>query len=141
VRIHSLPGQQLWIRSSVNPTVIRAGFWAAVGWCFLLYLPCIALAVSLINLYRKSEPYPGRWSQSTWSLEFSTVSECSLKATVAVHHRLYADPDPTCYFDADLFLIYHFDVIWSLTQTSKMKDVEFLRSNGLLTVHLSYKGS
>lgn len=53
---------------SVNATVVALcnevvdplnGFWAAVGWCFLLYLPCIALAVALVNLYRKSEPYPG----------------------------------------------------------------------------------
>ena len=27
--------------------------------CFLIYLPCICLSVSLISLYRKSEGYPG----------------------------------------------------------------------------------
>jgi len=35
------------------------GFWASVGWCFLLYVPCILLSLSLISLYRKIEPYPG----------------------------------------------------------------------------------
>jgi len=35
------------------------GFWASVGWCYLLYLPCILLSVSLIKLYRKTESYPG----------------------------------------------------------------------------------
>ena len=28
------------------------GFWASIGWCYLLYLPCILLSVSLIKLYR-----------------------------------------------------------------------------------------
>ena len=28
------------------------GFWASCGWCFLLYLPCVLLSVSLIKLYR-----------------------------------------------------------------------------------------
>merc|ERR1712066_790628 len=35
------------------------GFWASVGWCYLLYLPCVLLSLSLISLYRKVEPYPG----------------------------------------------------------------------------------
>lgn len=35
------------------------GFWASVGWCYLLYLPCILLSVTLIKLYRKTESYPG----------------------------------------------------------------------------------
>jgi len=35
------------------------GFWASMGWCYLLYLPCILLSVSLIKLYRKTESYPG----------------------------------------------------------------------------------
>merc|ERR1719495_592256 len=35
------------------------GFWASIGWCYLLYLPCILLSVSLIKLYRKTESYPG----------------------------------------------------------------------------------
>ena len=35
------------------------GFWASIGWCFLLYIPCILLSLSLISLYRKVEPYPG----------------------------------------------------------------------------------
>lgn len=35
------------------------GFWASIGWSFLLFLPSIALSTSLISLYRKSEPYPG----------------------------------------------------------------------------------
>jgi len=41
------------------------GFWASIGWCFLLYLPCIALSVSLVSLYRKSEPYPGPLVEAT----------------------------------------------------------------------------
>jgi hypothetical protein len=99
-----------------------AGFWAAVGWCFLLYLPCIALAVSLINLYRKSEPYPGRSPQSAWSLEFSTVSIDSLKARVALRIRARL---VILNFDTDIYWIYHLDVIWSLIQISKMKDFKF----------------
>jgi len=35
------------------------GFWASVGWCVVLYLPSIAIAIALVSLYRKSEPYPG----------------------------------------------------------------------------------
>ena len=35
------------------------GFWASCGWCFMLYLPSIAVALALVSLYRKSEPYPG----------------------------------------------------------------------------------
>jgi len=56
------------LSTSYNATVISVchevvepfnGFWASVGWCYLLYLPCILLSVSLISLYRKVEPYPG----------------------------------------------------------------------------------
>jgi len=56
------------LSTSLNATVIALcneivdpfnGFWAAMGWCFMLYMPCIALGVSLVSLYRKSEPYPG----------------------------------------------------------------------------------
>jgi prominin 1 len=56
------------LSTSLNATVIALcneivdpwnGFWAAIGWCFLLYLPVILLGVPLISLYRKSEPYPG----------------------------------------------------------------------------------
>jgi len=35
------------------------GLWASVGWCVVLYLASVALALSLVSLYRKSEPYPG----------------------------------------------------------------------------------
>jgi hypothetical protein len=35
------------------------GFWASIGWCYLFFLPSIALAISLVSLYRKSEAYPG----------------------------------------------------------------------------------
>ncbi|MCL4128191.1 UNVERIFIED_CONTAM: hypothetical protein GTU68_013993, partial [Idotea baltica] len=35
------------------------GYWASVGWCFLFFLPCMALAVQLASLYRKTEPYSG----------------------------------------------------------------------------------
>jgi len=56
------------ISNSINATVVGIcnqvvdplnGFWAALGLCMLLYLPCIVLSVSLVSLYRKSEPYPG----------------------------------------------------------------------------------
>jgi len=35
------------------------GFWASIGWCIILYLPCILLSLSLTSLYRKTEKYPG----------------------------------------------------------------------------------
>jgi len=56
------------LSTSYNATVVAFchevvdpfnGFWASIGWCFLIYLPCICLSVSLISLYRKSEGYPG----------------------------------------------------------------------------------
>eukprot|EP00092_Neocalanus_flemingeri_P006838 GFUD01007383.1.p1 GENE.GFUD01007383.1~~GFUD01007383.1.p1 ORF type:complete len:948 (+),score=147.14 GFUD01007383.1:408-3251(+) len=56
------------LSTSYNATVVAIchevvdpfnGFWASIGWCFLLYIPCIALSLSLISLYRKCEPYPG----------------------------------------------------------------------------------
>jgi prominin 1 len=54
--------------NSYNATVIAIcneivdpfnGFWASIGWCLMLFLPAIALSLSLVSLYRKSEPYPG----------------------------------------------------------------------------------
>merc|ERR1712038_668012 len=56
------------ISRSYNATVVALcqevvnpfnGFWASIGWCYLFYLPSIALAIALVSLYRKSEPYPG----------------------------------------------------------------------------------
>ncbi len=56
------------LSNSYNATVIAVcneivdpfnGFWASIGWCYLFFLPSIALAISLVALYRKSEPYPG----------------------------------------------------------------------------------
>jgi len=56
------------LSTSYNATVIGVcqevidpfnGFWASIGWCYLLFLPCILLSVSLISLYRKVESYPG----------------------------------------------------------------------------------
>jgi len=35
------------------------GFWSSIGWCYMFFLPSIALAVALVSLYRKSEAYPG----------------------------------------------------------------------------------
>ena len=35
------------------------GLWASVGWCVVLYLASVAMALALVSLYRKSEPYPG----------------------------------------------------------------------------------
>ena len=61
-------GQCHPISNSYNATVVALcqeivdpfnGFWAGIGWCYLFYLPSIALAISLISLYRKSEAYPG----------------------------------------------------------------------------------
>jgi len=47
--------------SAVCDEVVKPfnAFWASIGWCYLLYLPCILLSVSLIKLYRQTEPYPG----------------------------------------------------------------------------------
>jgi prominin 1 len=56
------------LSNSFNATVVSVcneimdpfnGFWASIGWCYLFYLPSIALAIALVSLYRKSEPYPG----------------------------------------------------------------------------------
>lgn len=56
------------LSNSYNATVVATcneiidpfnGFWASIGWCYLFYLPSIALALALVSLYRKSEPYPG----------------------------------------------------------------------------------
>lgn len=56
------------LSNSYNATVVAVcneivdpfnGFWASIGWCYLFYLPSIALAIALVSLYRKSEPYPG----------------------------------------------------------------------------------
>ncbi len=56
------------LSNSYNATVIAVcneivypfnGFWASVGWCLMFFLPGIVLAISLVSLYRKSEPYPG----------------------------------------------------------------------------------
>lgn len=56
------------ISTSYNATVVGFcqeivdpvnGFWASVGWCVMFFLPAIAFALSLVSLYRKSEPYPG----------------------------------------------------------------------------------
>lgn len=56
------------LSTSYNATVIAVcnetidpfnGFWTSVGWCLMLFLPSIVLAMTLVGLYRKSEPYPG----------------------------------------------------------------------------------
>lgn len=56
------------LSNSYNATVIAVcneivdpfnGFWASIGWCVMIFLPCIVLALNLVSLYRKSEPYPG----------------------------------------------------------------------------------
>ena len=56
------------LSNSYNATVVALcqeivqpfnGFWAAVGWCCLLYLPCSLLSLCLTSLYRKTEKYPG----------------------------------------------------------------------------------
>eukprot|EP00096_Caligus_rogercresseyi_P016369 TRINITY_DN900_c2_g1_i1.p1 TRINITY_DN900_c2_g1~~TRINITY_DN900_c2_g1_i1.p1 ORF type:complete len:971 (-),score=312.63 TRINITY_DN900_c2_g1_i1:397-3309(-) len=35
------------------------GFWVSIGLCYVFYMLALAFAVSLVSLYRKSEPYPG----------------------------------------------------------------------------------
>ena len=56
------------LSNSYNATVVGLcqeivqpfnGFWAAVGWCCVLYLPCTLLSLCLTALYRKTEKYPG----------------------------------------------------------------------------------
>ncbi|XP_043234601.1 prominin-like protein isoform X2 [Amphibalanus amphitrite] len=32
-------------------------FWAAIGWCLLLFIPCVILSLALTPLYRKAEPF------------------------------------------------------------------------------------
>lgn len=65
---HNYVGRCEPLSTSYNATVIALcneivdpfnGFWASIGWCYLFYLPTIALALALVSLYRKSEPYPG----------------------------------------------------------------------------------
>jgi hypothetical protein len=65
---HNLVGRCAPLSSSYNATVVALcneiidplnGFWASIGWCYLFYLPSVALAIALVSLYRKSEPYPG----------------------------------------------------------------------------------
>ena len=50
------------LSNSFNATVVSVcneimdpfnGFWASIGWCYLFYLPSIALAIALVSLYRK----------------------------------------------------------------------------------------
>ena len=56
------------LSNSYNATVVALcqeivqpfnGFWAAVGWCCVLYLPCTIISLCLTSLYRKTEKYPG----------------------------------------------------------------------------------
>ena len=56
------------LSNSYNATVVALcqeivqpfnGFWAAVGWCLVLYLPCSVISLCLTSLYRKTEKYPG----------------------------------------------------------------------------------
>jgi hypothetical protein len=65
---NNLVGRCAPLSSSYNATVKAFcnqiidplnGFWASIGWCYLFYLPSVALAIALVSLYRKSEPYPG----------------------------------------------------------------------------------
>lgn len=39
--------------------IFQNGLWASVGWCVLLFLPCVVLSLVLASLYRKTDPYPG----------------------------------------------------------------------------------
>ncbi len=56
------------LSNSYNATVIAVcnqivdpfnGIWTSVGWCLLFFLPSIVVALALVSLYRKAEPYPG----------------------------------------------------------------------------------
>jgi len=40
------------------------GFWAATGWVLVVFAPCVALALALAGLYRKTEPWPGPLNDS-----------------------------------------------------------------------------
>uniref|UniRef100_A0A2P2I2A1 Prominin-1-like n=1 Tax=Hirondellea gigas TaxID=1518452 RepID=A0A2P2I2A1_9CRUS len=42
------------------------GFWASVGWVFVVFMPCLVLAVHLTSLYRKTEPWPGPLNESAY---------------------------------------------------------------------------
>ena len=64
----SVVGKCQPVSNSYNATVISVcnqivdpfnGFWTSVGWCVMLFLISIPLSMSLVSLYRKSEPYPG----------------------------------------------------------------------------------
>ncbi|KAF0301499.1 Prominin-like protein [Amphibalanus amphitrite] len=33
------------------------GYWAALGWCILIFIPCVVVSLVLASLYRKTEPY------------------------------------------------------------------------------------
>ncbi len=131
-----LPGPQLWIRSSVKPNMIAQGsgqLWAGVSSstcpASLWPSPSSTSTGSPSPTLVGHLSLPGLWNFST----IVNYRYIPWKPGLwnADQHRLHADPDPTCYFDADLFLIYHFDVIWSWIQTLKMKDVKFWRSTGL----------
>ncbi len=65
---HGRVGRCKPLSNSYNATVIALcnqivdpfnGVWTSVGWCLMFFLPGVALAMSLVSLYRKSEPYPG----------------------------------------------------------------------------------
>ena len=71
------------ISNSINATIVGIcnnivdplnGFWAALGLCMFMYLPCVVLSVSLVSLYRKSEPYPGNVISSVFYLVFELPS-------------------------------------------------------------------
>ncbi len=66
------------LSASYNATVIAVcnqivdpfnGLWTSVGWCLMFFLPSIVLALALVSLYRKSEPYPGPLVESVPSEE------------------------------------------------------------------------
>lgn len=76
------------------------GFWCSVGWVFMIFLPCVVLAVHLTGLYRKTEPWPGPLNESAYdkkpqrSREFEGGSSTSIGAPAQNHHHAYAGAPP-----------------------------------------------
>ncbi|XP_076064298.1 prominin-1-like isoform X3 [Oratosquilla oratoria] len=68
------------------------GFWASVGWCFMLFIPCIVLAIYLASLYRKTEPYPGPLNESAYDKKGRRRSRDAEGAAVQGQSSSYYNP-------------------------------------------------
>lgn len=65
------------------------GFWASIGWCCMLYLPCIVISLSLTSLYRKTEKYPG----PTLDVETQPLDSNKRRDSRRGHRRSYSRSD------------------------------------------------